>query len=62
MEGQIQSLETLILKSQNDIRSKQDELTQLRLDESEMCSLLGYLEQKMTIALRAKNGCQAQNN
>jgi hypothetical protein len=44
MEGQIQSLETLILTSQNDIRSKQDELTQLRLDESEMCSLLGYLE------------------
>lgn len=44
IEEQIQNLETLIITSQNDIRAKQDELTQLRLEESEMCSLLGYLE------------------
>lgn len=62
IDQQTQNLETLIISSQNDLRSKQDELAHLKLEEAQMCSIINFLEEKLTVAVRAKNSSQVQNN
>ena len=62
IDQQTQNLETLIISSQNDLRGKQDELAHLKLEEAQMCSIINFLEEKLTVAVRAKNSSQVQNN
>lgn len=62
IDEQTQNIETLVISSQNDVRSKNEELVSLQLDKTEMITLLDFLEENLRMVVKAKNSCIAQSN
>ena len=46
MDRKIQTIEMTLANNENDIRAKQDEISQKMIHQSEMTTILGFVEEK----------------
>ena len=62
MDRKIQTIEMTLANNENDIRAKQDEISQKMIHQSEMTTILGFVEEKTREMLKNKHDSVCHQN